>query len=90
MYDDIIVLTDETGADIRFALLDVVPYEGDDYAVLLPADEDAEMFTILRAVPDPADPEDYLFCGIDGQEIIDAVIALFHTRHPEIFEEAAE
>ena len=88
MYDDIIVLTDENGADIRFALLDVVPYEGDDYAVLLPADEDAEMFTILRADPDPADQEDYLFCGIDEQEIIDAVFAMFQERHPELFGES--
>lgn len=88
MYDDIIVLTDENGADIRFALLDVVPYEGDDYAVLLPADEDAEMFTILRADPDPADPEDYLFCGIDEQEIIDAVFAMFQERNPELFGES--
>ena len=86
MYDDVIVLTDENGAEVRFALLDVVPYQEDDYAVLLPADEDAEMFLIQRADPDPADPADCLFSGIEEQEIIDAVFALFQKRHPELFE----
>ena len=86
MDEDIIVLTDETGADVRFELLDVVECRGDDYAVLLPADEDAEMFTILLAEPDPANAEDYMFSGIDDQETIDAVFAKFKKRHPEIFE----
>ena len=86
MDEDIIVLTDETGADVRFELLDVVEYRGDDYAVLLPADEDAEMFTILLAEPDPANAEDYVFSGIDDQETIDAVFAKFKKRNPEIFE----
>ena len=86
MDEDIIVLTDETGADVRFELLDVVEYRGDDYAVLLPADEDAEMFTILLAEPDPANAEDYVFSGIDDQKTIDAVFAKFKKRNPEIFE----
>ncbi len=86
MDEDIIVLTDETGADVRFELLDVVEYRGDDYAVLLPADEDAEMFTILLAEPDPANAEDYVFSGIDDQDTIDAVFAKFKKRNPEIFE----
>lgn len=86
MDEDIIVLTDETGADVRFELLDVVEYRGDDYAVLLPADENAEMFTILLAEPDPANAEDYVFSGIDDQDTIDAVFAKFKKRNPEIFE----
>ena len=86
MNEDIIILTDETGADVRFELLDVIEHRGNDYAVLLPADEDAEMFTILLAEPDPADAEDYLFSGIDDQGTIDAVFAKFRKRHPEVFE----
>jgi uncharacterized protein YrzB (UPF0473 family) len=87
MDETLITLTDERGAEVRFALLDVIEYEGDDYAVLYPADEESDMFTILLATPDPADPEDYFFEGIEEQETIDAVFARFRTRHPEIFEE---
>lgn len=87
MDGEIIVLNDETGADVRFWLLDVVPYEGEDYAVLLPADEEADSFLILLAEPDPADPEDYLFSGIDSAETVGAVFAAFKARHPEDFPE---
>ena len=85
MDENIITLTDESGAEVRFALLDVIEYDGGDYAVLYPADEEADMFTILLAEPDPAEPEDYFFSGIEEQETIDAVFDLFKTRHPEIF-----
>ena len=87
MQNDIITLTDESGAPVRFQLLDVVEYRSGDYAVLFPLDEDADMFTILLAEPDPANPEDYFFSGIDEQETLDAVFAKFRKRHPEIFEE---
>ena len=87
MQNDIITLTDESGAPVRFQLLDVVEYRSGDYAVLFPLDEDADMFTILLAEPDPANPEDYFFSGIDEQETIDAVFAKFRKRQPEIFEE---
>lgn len=87
MDETIITLTDESGAEVRFELLDVIEYHGDDYAVLYPADEDADMFTILLASPDPANPEDYFFEGIGEQETVDKVFAKFQKRHPEIFEE---
>lgn len=85
MEQDIIILTDENGTDIRFELLDFVPCGKADYAVLLPADEDADMFTILRSEPDPENPEDCLLIGIDDQKTVDAVFAEFRKRHPELF-----
>lgn len=85
MEPDIIVLTDENGADVRFELVDIVPYRGADYAVLLPADEDAEMFTILRSEQDADDPADCLLIGIDDQKTVDAVFSVFQQRHPEWF-----
>ena len=87
MERDIVVLTDENGEDIRFDLLDIVDHRGADYAVLLPADEDADMFTILRSEPSPEDPADCLLIGIDDQETVDAVYRKFQQRHPEWFSE---
>ena len=31
--EDILVLTDENGAKVRFEILDIVEYEGEEYAV---------------------------------------------------------
>ena len=47
--DDILVLTDENGVKTRFETLDIVEYEGEEYAVLYPADAgDDEPVHILR------------------------------------------
>lgn len=40
--DNIVILKDEDGNDVRFEFLDFIEYENENYIVLLPADEDAE------------------------------------------------
>lgn len=87
MSRNIITLTDENGAPCRFELLDVIGHAGADYAVLYPADEDADSFILLRAEEDPANPEDYFFEGGVPQKTVDAVFAKFQKRHPELFGE---
>lgn len=86
MEDSLITLTDETGAEVHFQLLDVIEYQSADYAVLYPLDEEADSFMLLRADPDPADPDDYIFEGGVPQKTVDAVFAMFQKRHPELFE----
>ena len=47
--DNIIVLNDENGDEIEFEFLDLIEYEGEEYVVLLPHDEeeDADEVVIL-------------------------------------------
>ena len=42
--DNIVTLKDEDGNDVKFEFLDLIDYEGEEYVVLLPAEEseDAE------------------------------------------------
>ena len=40
--DNIIVLNDENGEEIEFEFLDLIEYEGEEYVVLLPNDEDED------------------------------------------------
>ena len=37
--DNIIVLNDENGEEVKFEFLDLVELDGEEYVVLLPADE---------------------------------------------------
>ncbi|GGI96920.1 hypothetical protein GCM10010885_03140 [Alicyclobacillus cellulosilyticus] len=48
MDDDIIVLEDEEGKEHNFVLGEVLTVDGQDYAVLLPIDEDLEEGVIFR------------------------------------------
>ena len=45
--DNIIVLNDEEGNEVQFEFLDLIDFEGEEYVVLLPAEEteDAEKDT---------------------------------------------
>ena len=40
--DDIVTLYDDDGTGFDFQLLDMIPYEGENYAVLYPLDEEED------------------------------------------------
>ena len=37
---NVVVLNDENGAEVRFEFLDLIPYGGHEYVVLMPMEED--------------------------------------------------
>ncbi len=45
---NLIKLSDEDGNDIFFEFLDLINYQGIDYVVLLPTDDDADEVVILQ------------------------------------------
>ena len=84
-YENIVTLSDADGSEMDFELLDVVPFEGRDYAVLLPVDEageeaEAAVLEILRS----GEEEDVLR-GVDDPAILEAVFVLFKERNKADF-----
>ena len=49
--ESIPTLTDENGEDMRFEYLDCIEYEGTEYLVLMPADDDSNEIVILAIEP---------------------------------------
>ena len=47
----IISLTDEEGNEVEFELIDSVDYEGKEYLILLPPDDEAAEVVILEVEP---------------------------------------
>ncbi len=80
--EDIIVLTDEEGQEIEFELLDLIEYQGEEYAVLYPAEggED-ELVHILRVISENLDDQEARYEGLDDQELIEAVYRIFRKRN---------
>lgn len=71
--ENIIETIDEDGNVIKFELFDVVEYEGQEYALLIPEDEqdsDDPELVLMRVV---SDGEEYSFETIDDEEEFDAV-----------------
>ena len=82
MEEDRIILTDEEGQQIEFELLDLVEYQGDEYAVLYPAEGDEdELVHILRVVNEDLDQEEARYEGLEDEELIQAVYRIFRKRN---------
>ncbi len=81
--DNIIVLNDEDGNEIKFEFLDFIEYENNEYVVLLPDDEEAEEVVILRLEEESGENETY--STVESQDILDAVFAIFKEKFKDEF-----
>jgi len=83
----ILTLTDEKGNDIDFEYLDCIEYQGKEYLVLMPADEEATEIVILEVEPVDDETENYL--SVDDEDVLNAVYAIFKEKYKDIltFEE---
>ncbi len=81
---EIITLEDDQGNEQDFEFLDTVEYEGDEYIVLLPADEEQNEVMILRV--DSLDDENESYSGIEDEETVQAVFDIFKERYKDDFD----
>ena len=84
--DNIVKLEDEDGKEMEFEFLDLVEYEGREFVVLLPMEEDAEEVVILEVVPCEDDEEMEEYVSIDSEELLDAVFEVFKEKNKENFD----
>ena len=78
----IITLTDDNGVETAFEYLDCIEYQGKEYLVLLPAEEDASEIVILEIQPVDEENENYL--AVEDEATLDAVYAIFKDRFKDI------
>ncbi len=87
--ENLITLTDAEGNEIDFEILDIFPYEGTDYAALLPLDDesDAPEITILEVVhaEEDSDGSDTLR-GLDSETLLSSVFDAFMERNKDNFD----
>ena len=82
--DNILTLTDENGVEADFEYLDTIEYQGKEYIVLIPADDDANEILILEVQPVDEDLENYV--AVADEAILDAVYAIFKERFKDVLE----
>lgn len=84
--NSIFEFVDEEGNVEKFEVLDFVEFEGNDYVVLLPVTDNEEdiMVHILEVVEElDSDYDTYL--GIDDQDLVDKIYAVFMEKHKDDF-----
>jgi len=78
----ILTLTDENGNDVNFEYLDCIEYQGKEYLVLMPEDEESDEIVILEVEPVDEENENYL--SVSDETILDAVYQIFKERYKDI------
>ena len=78
----ILTLTDENGNDTNFEYLDCIEYEGKEYLVLMPEEEEADEIVILEVEPVDEETENYL--AVTDEEVLDTVYGIFKERYKDI------
>ena len=83
----ILTLTDENGEDQEFEYLDCIDYEGKEYLVLIPMEDDSNEIVILEIEPVDEENENYL--AVSDEAVLNAVYEIFKEKFRDVltFEE---
>ena len=76
----ILTLTDENGQDVDFEYLDCIDYQGKEYLVLMPVDEDE----IVIMEVEPVDEENENYLAVEDEAVLDAVYDIFKEKFKDI------
>ena len=80
--ENILSLTDENGDEVEFEYLDCIEFQGKEYLVLIPCENDASEIVILEVEPVDEETENYLSVG--DENVLNAVYGIFKERYKDI------
>ena len=80
----ILTLTDENGNDIDFEYLDSIDYQGKEYLVLMPVEDDSNEIVILEVEPVDEENENYL--AVEDEATLNAVYGIFKEKFQDVLE----
>lgn len=85
--DNIIVLNDENGEEVKFEFLDLVELDGEEYVVLLPAEEsdEEEGEVVILKVEDTESEEEESYVSVDDEEVLNKVFEMFKEKFKDEF-----
>ncbi len=84
----ILTLTDDKGNETNFEYLDCIEYQGKEYLVLIPAEEEALQIVIMEVEPVDEENENYL--AVEDEDTLNAVYAIFKERYKDVLTFADE
>ena len=87
--NNIIVLNDEDGKEVKFEFLDLVELDNEEYVVLLPVEAEGEEsdgeVVILKLEDSDEDSDQESYVGVDDEEILNKVFEIFKERYKDEF-----
>ena len=85
--DNIVVLTDEEGNEVGFEFIDLIQYQGEEFVVLLPCEDENNEVVILKVEDGDTEEENYV--SVDDEDTLMAVFEIFKEKFKDqlIFED---
>ena len=80
--ESILTLTDENGEEIDFEYMDCLEYEGVEYLVLSPVEDESGEIVILEIEPVDEENENYL--AVDDEAVLMAVYEIFKEKFKDV------
>ena len=89
--DNIVVLNDEDGNEVKFEFLDLVELDEEEYVVLLPVteegeEEDGEVVILKVEDTDDEDSEEESYVSVEDEEILNKVFEIFKEKFKDDFD----
>lgn len=88
--DNVIILNDENGNEVRFEFLDLIDYEDEEYIVLLPITEEGEEeegeVVILKVEDTDDDSEEESYVSVENEDTLNKVFEIFKERFKDDFD----
>ena len=83
--DNIIVLNDEDGNEVKFEFLDLVELDDEEYVVLLPVaeegeEEDGEVVILKLEDNDDEDSEEESYVSVEDEDVLNKVFEIFKEK----------
>ena len=89
MDENIIVLNDEEGKEVKFEFLDLIELDDEEYVVLLPADEETDEpgeLVILKVEDTDSDSDEESYVGVEDEEVLNRVFQAFKDKFKDEFD----
>lgn len=89
--DNIVVLNDEEGNEVKFEFLDIVELDDEEYVVLLPIteegeEEEGEVVILKVEDTDDADSEEESYVSVEDEDILNRVFEIFKEKFKDDFD----
>ncbi len=89
--DNLVILNDEDGNEVKFEFLDVVELDDEEYVVLLPVteegeEEEGEVVILKIEDNDDENAEEESYVSIEDEEILNKVFEIFKEKFKDDFD----
>lgn len=84
--ENVIILNDEEGKEVRFEFLDLIELDGEEFVVLLPTEEeDNDEVVILKVEDTEGDDDMESYVSVDDEETLNKVFEIFKEKFKDEF-----